>query len=295
MKIERLVNLVGGELLNSPFISEVTHFTDDLKEVSRGTCFFAKNEKDLKKAVKKGAYAIISEKYFPILDSEIAWIKVKDFKRAVFDIFKYENLKTKIFTTDKITSSIIKAMNLEKNVVIVEDDINELLKALNLKEKFIVASSQELQKTFLNTEEIKSVDIVLNFKSLFKSVYKYNTEINLPLVYKENFSKALNFFEKNNLRYTLEFEIERFKPIFINSKFEILEYGKSEKVLITNIKNDEFFIDELNYLFKYTKHGKTIIVDKNHQDYLKEKFNFAVLVDFEFEFKKEEEKGLFDD
>ena len=294
MKIERLVNLVGGELLNSPFISEVIHFTDNVNKVKRGSCFFAKDEKELKKAIKKGAYAIVSEKYFPILDSEIAWIKVNDFKKAIFDIFKYENLKTKIYTTDKITSSIIKAMNLEKYVIVVEEDIHELLNALNLEEKLIVASNNSLQKSFLNTEEIEAKEINLTFKSLFKSMYN-NIEINLPLVYKKNFSKALNFFHTHNLKYTLEFEIERFKPIFINSKFEIVGYGRSEKVLITNLENDEFLIDELNYLFKYTKHANTVVVDEEHQEYLKEKFNFAALIDFEYEFKKEEEKGLFDD
>ena len=295
MKIETLVNLTGGELLNSPFISEVTHFTNDVNEVRRGSCFFVRDEKELKKAIKKGAYAIVSERTLPILDREIAWIKVENIKRAIFDIFKYENLKTEIFTTDKITASIIKAMNLEKKVIVIEDDIEELLKALNLEEKYIVASNSELKKSFLNAKELESKDIMLAFKSLFKSIYNHNIEINLPLVYKEQFSKAINFFETYNLRYSFEFEIERFKPIFINSKFEIVDYGRSEKVLITNLKNDEFLIDELNYIFKYTKHANTVIVDKTHQKYLKEKFNFAALIDFEYEFKKEEEKGLFDD
>ena len=293
MKIETLTNLTGGELLNRPFISEVVSFTENVEEVSRGACFFAFNKEDIKEAVRNGAYAIISNEDVEIIDKEIAWIKVEDFKKAIFNIFKYENLKTQIYTTDKITTSLIKAMNLEKNVVVIEE-IDDILKALNLNEKYIVTSNEEVKEVFANKEEIKSKNIMLNMKTLFKSEFN-KVEVNVPYIYKKNFSKALNFFESNNLKYTLEFEIERFKPIFINSNFEKVEYGKSEKVLITNLKNDEFLIDELNYIIKYTKHANTIIVDKHHQKYLKEKFNFAALVDYMPKLNEKKEKGLFDD
>ena len=294
MKIETLVNLTGGELINRPYISEVVSFTQNIDEVNRGTCFFALNKKDIKEAVKKGAYAIISTENVEILDNEIAWIVVDDFKKAVFNIFKYENLKTKIYTTDKITASIIKSMNLEKNVVVIEDEFDDMIRALNLHDKYIVSSNTLIKELFVNTEGLKSKNIMLTMKSLFKSEFK-KTEINLPFVYKNNFSKALNFFESNNLKYTLEFEIERFKPVFINSNFEEVEYGKSEKVLITGLKNDEFLIDELNYIIKYTKHANSVIVDKKHTKYLKEKFNFAALIDYMPELKERKEKGLFDD
>ena len=294
MKIETLVNLTGGELLNRPFISEVVFFTDNSEDVRRGSCFFATDTYFINEAIKNGAYAIITDRELPILDKEIAWIKVDDFKRAVFNIFRYENLKNKIYFTDKITSSFIKIMSNEKNIVVIDDEFKDLLKALNLNNKFIVTSKKEFKEIFANIEEIKSKNIMLSMKTLFKSEYQ-GTELNLPFVYKKNFSKALNFFESNNLKYTLEFEIKRFKPVFIDSKFRETEYGKSEKVLITNLKNDEFLIDEINYIIKYTKHANTVIVDKNHQKYLKEKFNFAALVDFEIKLNIKDEKGLFDD
>ena len=294
MKIETLVNLTGGELLNRPYISEVVYFTDNVDEVNRGSCFFALNKEDIKEAIKNGAYAIIVDEEVEISDKEIAWILVKDYKRAVFNIFKYENLKTKIYTTDKITASIIKAMNIEKKVVVIENEFEDLLKALNLNDKFIVTSNKEIKEVFVNTEDIKSKNIMLSMRTLFKTEFN-NVEINLPYVYKENFAKAINFFESNNLKHTLEFEIKRFKPIFINSRFEEVEYGKSEKVLITNLKNDEVLIDELNYIIKYTKHANTIVVDEKHKKYLNEKFNFAALIECDIKLKERKEKGLFDD
>ena len=294
MKIETLVNLTGGELINRPFISEVVLFTDNSEEVVRGSCFFATDTYSINEAIKNGAYAIITDRELPVLDKEIAWIKVNDFKRAVFNIFKYENLKNKIYLTDKITSCLIKAMSNEKNLVVIQDEFKDLLKALNLNNKYIVTSKKEFKDIFANIEEIKSENIMLSIKTLFKTDFQ-GIELNLPFVYKENFAKALNFFKSNNLKYTLEFEIERFKPVFIDSKFREVDYGKSEKVLITNLKNDEFLFDEINYIIKYTKHANTVIVDKNHQQYLNEKFNFAALVDFEVELNVKNEKGLFDD
>ncbi len=294
MKIETLVNLTGGELLNSPYISEVVFFTKNSYDVNRGSCFFSNDIEEIKSAVKNGAYAVVSEKTVPIIDKEIAWIRVDDFKKAVFNLFKYENIKTKIHFCDKITAKLIKAMSNEKGIVVIENDFEDLLKALNFNDKFIVTSNKEFKKFFPNIEEIKSKNISLKMKTLFKSEYE-GKSINLPFVYKECFAKALGFFKTYNLKYSLEFEIDRFKPVFINSNFEEVEYGKSEKVLITNLENDEFLTDELNYIIKYTKHADTVIVDEKHQKYLKEKFNFAVLVGFRLELNKKEQKGLFDD
>ncbi|WP_024787910.1 hypothetical protein [Lebetimonas sp. JH369] len=293
MKIETLVNLIKGELLNRPFISEVTSFTENPKEVLRGSCFFSNNFDDIKKAVKNGAYAIISEKEFEIIDKEIAWILVSSIKKAVFDIFKYENIKTKIYFTDKITAHIIKKMNIDKKVVVLENE-KSFLTALNKNESFLISSNPEFKKIFINSEELKPVNIKLEQISLFKSRYN-QIDINLPFLYKKNFAKALMFFENKNLKYSLDFELERFKPVFVNKFLEKVEYGQSDKVLILGIENDENFFNELNYLIENTKYAKTIIVGKYNKKILNGYFNFAMLVDMEIEMKtKEKERKLFD-
>jgi hypothetical protein len=292
MKIETLINLIKGELLNRPFISEVTSFTKDIDDVSRGSCFFSNDFNEIKQAVKNGAYAIISEKDFDIIDKEIAWIKTESIKKAIFDIFKYENIKTKIYYTDKITAHIIKKMNQDKKVIVLENEEN-MLKALNLGEKYLISFNSEFKEIFKNIEILKKTEINLEQLTLFKSKYE-NTELNLPFVYKDNFSIALNFFKKNDLKYTLEFSLDRFKPVFINSLFEKVEYGESDKVLILGIENDEYFFKELNFLIDNTKHAKTLIIGKYNKEDLKKFFNFAMIVDMKIEFKKRIERNLFD-
>ena len=289
MKIETLANLIKGELLNSPFISEVTSFTMDVDEVTRGSCFFVTNSEDIKYAIKNGAYAIISKNYEKIIDNEIAWIKVDSIKGAILEIFKYESLKEKIYFCNEIEEELLEKMNLNKNVIILKNS-NDLLKALNINNKFLITSKEEY-KSLIKLEELGNSEINLEYVSLFKS--KYNgIEINLPFVYKDFFARVLNFFRRYNLKYTLEFELDRFKPIFIDYEFREVEYGSSERVLISGLKNDKFLFDELNFIIDKTKHAKTIIINENNKDILKKGFNFAMLVDTKIELNKKEEKAL---
>jgi len=291
LKIETLVNLIGGELLNSPYISEVTSFTDKNEDVQRGSCFFANGKNDIKEAIKCGAYAVVSEKYENIEDSEIAWIKVDSLKQAVVDIFKYEHLHSKIFYCDEITEHIILKMNINSEVVVLKE-YEDLLKALNLHHKYLVTSDRKFSEFFSNIQPLLPKNIPLEKMSLFKSRYE-NNEIALPYVYKDEFSRALKFFEDNSLKYTLEFELDRFKPVFVDYRLRETGYGESEKVLIKGVKNDRYFFKELNYLIENTKHAKTVIVNEENAFLLKKGFNFAMLVDFEPELNKKEEERLF--
>jgi len=291
LKIETLVNLIGGELLNSPYISEVTSFTDDKDSVTRGGCFFVKKSEDIEKAVKNGAYAIVSENFENIIDKEIAWIKVDSIEKSVFDIFKYENLKSKVFYTDDITLHIIEKMNLNNNLIILNSTA-DLLKALNINNKYLLTSDKIYCELFSNIEMLVGKDLSLKQQTLFKSIYE-EEEINLPFVYKDEFSKAIKFFEDNELKYTLEFELDRFKPQFIDFKFRKVAFGESDRVLILGIKNDKYFFKELNYLIDNTKHAKTVIVNEENKNLLKNSFNFAMLVDFEVEFNEIKEERLF--
>jgi len=290
MKIETLTNLINGELLNSPYISEVVSFTDRVEDVSRGSCFFAFNKKDIFKAIKKGAYAIVTTQDVEIIDKEIAWIKIGSLNKALFNIFKYENLNETIYLTDKITMMLIKKMSLDKKVVVLEKE-EDFFKAINLNEKIIVSDKSF---EFPNVKELEEKEINLVQLTLFKSRFN-NLEINLPFVYKDSFSKAINFFEEFDIKYTLEFELDRFKPVFIDHLFREVEYGESDKVLITGIKNDEIFFKELNYIIANTKHAKTVFINKDSITYIHEDFNFGVLVDVDIELNKFEEKNLFEE
>ena len=64
MKISSIVDIVDGELLNSPSISFINNISSDAKKVKTSDMFIAKNIEDLKIALQNGAYAVIFEKDF---------------------------------------------------------------------------------------------------------------------------------------------------------------------------------------------------------------------------------------
>ena len=73
------------------------------------------------------------------------------------------------------------------------------------------------------------------------------------------------FYGGGGLNFELKFgdlrEFRHFEPIFINSKFEILPFGMSEKVLI--FESDEMaFEAQINFLQSYTRDEILIIRDQ---------------------------------
>jgi ferrochelatase len=74
MRVETIVNITGGELLNNPIINSFNNIKVDTSIIERGDLFFAYNQNDIPKAIKKGAYGVIIDRYIEILDKEIAWI-----------------------------------------------------------------------------------------------------------------------------------------------------------------------------------------------------------------------------
>ena len=79
MKISSIVDIIDGSLLNSPSIPFIYSIKTNVRKIKEGDLFIAKNSDDIELAIKNGAFAIIIEKNLPIIDNEIAWIKVVNY------------------------------------------------------------------------------------------------------------------------------------------------------------------------------------------------------------------------
>jgi hypothetical protein len=65
-------------------------------------------ENNIELAIKNGAFAIIVEENFPIIDNEIAWIKVKNIEDTIIKLIRYLIKETgfgKLNTLDPIKDS----------------------------------------------------------------------------------------------------------------------------------------------------------------------------------------------
>lgn len=296
MKIETLVNVLEGELLNRPFISKITSFALKTTDVTRGSLYIAFDEKSCQKAIENGAYAIVSEKYLSVTDQEIAWIKVDDIKTSLIKLLKFHSLNKTLFFSDPITLQIIKKINRDEKLKILDEDfLSQIIEILNAEEVYMITANKSLKSEFHNVKKLKKSLLKVEKHDLFSMSVVIDSsikEIKLPFVYLESFSKAVKFFEKYALVYSLEdTQIERFTVDFVNKNLEKVEFGSSDQVVISHIKQDEYFIHELNYIIEHTKHAKTLFFnEENIRDLNQIPFNFAVLIDVTGLLKEKESK-----
>jgi len=297
MRIEDIVNITDGELVNEGYIKDILFFSDEVKRVQREHLFVSNNIDDIKEAIKRGAYAILFSKNIDIIDEEIAWIKVEDINESFLKLLKYKLLDKTLYYTDEITLQIIASINRDKRLAII-DKVN--FEYLN--EDYIYITSQEKVKNIAieKLEIKKELEIIPTKVAPFIIEFNFNNQrysLIFPILYLDKLEKALSFFEKFKLAYHLkDIKINRFIPQFINSRYEKVPFGRTEKVVIKGIKKDKYFINELNYIFERLKYANVKFYDNtNIDEFYKDNFNFAVLIDCDVELKEKEikENNLF--
>jgi len=94
MKIEDILNLTEGVLINNPKVQAIKSATVFYSKVDHGDLFFSSNQEEIDQAIKNGAYAIVYDDENIIRkDDEIAWIKVSDIQLAAFKLIRYVVIK----------------------------------------------------------------------------------------------------------------------------------------------------------------------------------------------------------
>jgi len=300
MRIDTLVNLVDGELINNGYIQDITYFTDELKKVKRESLFISNDINKIEKAIKKGVYAILFSEDIKITDKEIAWIKVDDLKYSILRIFKYKLLDKTLYICDDLTLQIVKSINKDKNLIVLED--KNIVDYLNNDDLIFITNSPLYKKLSTNHKFLnKKLPIKLLNSSLFITEFIFkNTKykLKIPEIYLKNIQKVLAFFEEHSLKYNLKnIKIDRFIPQFIDKNYYKTKFGKTDKVVIYGIKKDNYFINELNFIFSKAKYGDVKFYDKtNLKKFFDDKFNFGILVDCDIQLneKSKQVKNLFD-
>lgn len=90
MQISSILDIVDGSLLNSPSISFIYSIKTNALKVKEGDLFIAKNINEIELAIKNGAFAIILDTNVPIIDNEIAWIKVKNIDISIIKLIRFK-------------------------------------------------------------------------------------------------------------------------------------------------------------------------------------------------------------
>ncbi|MRJ02477.1 MAG: hypothetical protein GXO19_05880, partial [Epsilonproteobacteria bacterium] len=96
MRIENLIYLVGGELLNVPAIRSIRGITSHLARVRRGDLYIARDSSLVADAVERGAYAVLFQGEVGIIDPEIAWIRVEGLYESVQRLLRFSLVERRV-------------------------------------------------------------------------------------------------------------------------------------------------------------------------------------------------------
>ena len=274
MQINSILDIVDGELLNSPSISFIYNIKSNPKKIIEGDLFIASSEEDIKTAIDKGAFAILVDFDAMVIDTEIAWIKVDSIPNALIKLFRYKlsNVDLKVFYCDQITYELIDLYkSLNKNIKLISSDLNNCTSTIEniLEEDILFCSNKELlNKIYPNNINFNQKYSINNltehslFETSFSFKENYFSKLKISSLYSNQFLDVFEFFNKeidlNKLR-----RLNSFKPIFIDKFLSIIEFGRSDKFILVQ-KNRTLIYNEIAHINKRYNYAKTIYVTKEY-------------------------------
>ena len=285
MQISSILDIVDGSLINSPSISFIYSIKTDALKVKEGDLFITKNLDEITLAIKNGAFAIITEVNTPIIDNEIAWIKVESIDAVVIKLirFKLAIKNIEAFYCDKITYNLLKlySSSIPKNIKFIPNKLENMLKYLdeiNDQDIIISVNKDILTKIYPNNKNFNDIYKISKIKnliehSLFEISFSYKNKffsrLRLPSLYISNFLNVHKFLNES-IDFNKLKSFNNFKPIFIDRTFKLVEFGKSDKFIICQ-NNIDLYKSEVLYIKKKYKYAKTIFISNSKQTFLAKK------------------------
>lgn len=310
MQINSIIDIVDGQLLNSPSISFIYNIKNNAKRIIEGDLFISSKTEDINLAIQNGAFAIIVEENMPIIDNEIAWIKVKSIEDALIRLFRFKlaAVDLKVFHCDVITFDLLNLYkSANKNIKFIEHDLEKsvkIIEELHADDILFSTNKTDLDKIYPENSNFNneySIDNLIEhslFETTFSCNEKFFSKLKLPSLYIQQFLDIHNFFGDDIDESKLK-KFNHLKPIFIDKFASVLEFGKSNKFIISQ-KNYTLVEDEINYLATRYKYAKTIYISKEKfedfdhkihvlpslnelKDFLKEEdFNCVYMMGYEY-------------
>ena len=264
MTIENLTRLINAEALNAPTITSVSEFVFELKHVRRGFTYICLNANysDIETAIKQGAYAIISEDNVPIIDKEIAFLKVSSLQTAMIKLMRFEatHKDLKFCAVNPFINDFLEKSKLGSNAHVMSKNITELFNQIfhaKVFDTFFGDDTRTLQRISPLFETIYTDTTIheINPSSIFftNTVFKqtYYQNLNIPRVFAGMFYGLLKFLDSNKISFKpYEGRIHgHFDPIFIDKNFIPTSFGNSFRAIITE-SDEDLFISQSIFLNK---------------------------------------------
>ena len=268
MLIDDILDITEGRLLNTPFISSVEEIHIDSSLIKRGDLFIAIDDANIKEAIDNGAYGILMDESYDVIDDEIAWIKIDNLERALSRLVKYFFIEKEynFILLNTLQFHIASThLNNKKEIAILNSNIKDNFNMLMNKKKKIFFTLDSEFLTRLNLSFFKYTNFTLPkheviSESIFdtKFVYDgYRTHIRIAPLFFEDFLRFFHFLNDFGIHIELKnIHIkDNFIPYFLGNKGELLDFGKSDRVLISE-EDISFLNKEIKYLLENVRWSK---------------------------------------
>jgi len=281
VQIKAIIDIIDGKLLNSPSISFIYSFKTDINKVKEGDLFIALNLDDIQLAVQKGAFAIITDKIYPIIDNEIAWIKVNDINIIIIKILRYKlaNFNLKAYLCSDVSYELLKVFSsYEKNAKLILDNLGDFISTIDeVNENTIIFSKdiELLNKIYPNNNTFEKEQYsVCNLveHSIFEVSFTYKdtyfSKIKIPSIYIEDFIRVYDFFNIKEFDDSKLKNFNFFKPIFLDKSLNVVEFGRSNKFIIVQ-DNSSLIPKEIEYLINKFSYAKKLFISSKYNNTFK--------------------------
>jgi ferrochelatase len=245
MKIEDIVNLTEGTLINTPKVQAIEGASVYYSKIEHGDLFFSSNQEEIDQAIANGAYAIVyADDSIIRNDDEIAWIKVSDLQLAAFKLIRYVTIKkeAKFFLLSEHEQTFLKMILVHKgNIKFIADDWRKAFEQiLNSEATLFVGTDKELLELIKPdvTKLRREVDGYAVSDTLFRTTFKvggyvYQEKELIPF-HLEYLLRVIDFCDTHQLIYSADRlkYTKHFTPVFIDGKLKSTQASKSDKVAI---------------------------------------------------------------
>ncbi|MEA2098677.1 MAG: hypothetical protein U9P72_00945 [Campylobacterota bacterium] len=261
MRLENILALTHGRLVNDPFVKIFENIVFDSKAIKRGDLFIAFDEEMIEDAIFNGAYGIVFDKPTQITDNEIAWIKVNNCENSLKRVLRFKLVEKNIlaYSCNEIVLKLALQTITEQKFVIISGEIKSIYKQLlNLEDSSTILFSPALsdEDIFTNINELPKISktqIILKEHTLFETSFIYEKIFyerqQLSPFFIPYLEDLLGLYKKLKINFRLKKfnPTNNFEVTFVNNSFEIKEFGTTDKVLIFE-SNEEFIESEIDYL-----------------------------------------------
>lgn len=275
MKLDNFLALTNTTLLNTPSIVSFENICSDSAKVKRGDLFFAYEKDSVKEALLNGAYAVIFEDELEVSDHEVAWIYSKNLDETLGKITRFRAIEKNmtIFECDEIVFKLAMQIQTDGKLILLDGG------AWNLYGSIVDADfgsfalvSHRYASDFASTKKIErgaqsQIDIIE--KTLFETSFIYENIFYERQLLSPFFMPYLEelfwLYRTLDIDFTLKkfAHIDHFEPVFVNKKFEVKNFGTSERVLIFE-PNESLIGDQMPFLTRLAPWANILFILPEH-------------------------------